>query len=179
MKCILLFYLISLLFLPSSRLCHWPCIIFSCPQGSFPFLQQHRLWRRHPWSGPPAPQALGGSRRRNPAPGHSGRAWPGPQTKLVSQSLLLRNLDFRCSYPRLFLMVLDRGDRWIVIFYREQKCRENPSTEKERCEGRRRGEGETVKMTCLNSKGFSASGCHPCWGPTALQSLPWSSRRNP
>lgn len=46
--------------------------------------------------------------------------WPGPQTKLVSQILLLRNLDFRRSYPRLFPMVLDLSDGviWVVIFYR-------------------------------------------------------------
>ena len=40
-------------------------------------------------------------------------AWPGPQTKLVSQILLLRNLDFRCVCPRLFLMVLD----WVMESY--------------------------------------------------------------
>ena len=40
-------------------------------------------------------------------------AWPGPQTKLVSQILLLRNLDFRHSCPRLFLMVLD----WVMESY--------------------------------------------------------------
>lgn len=162
------------MFLPSSWLCHWPCIIFSCPQGSFPFLQ-HRLWTPS-LGGPPAPQALGGSRRRNPA--LATVDWRrGPRLSWLIRVSCSRNLDFRCSYPRLFLMVLDRGDRWIVIFYREQKCRENPSTEKERCQGRRRGEGRLWEMTCLNSKGFSASGCHPCWGPTALQSLPWGSGR--
>ena len=36
-----------------------------------------------------------------------GEPCPWPQTKLVSQILFLRNLDFRHSCPRLFLMVLD------------------------------------------------------------------------
>ena len=42
-----------------------------------------------------------------------GKPCPWPQTKLVSQILFLRNLDFRHSCPRLFLMVLD----WVMESY--------------------------------------------------------------
>lgn len=75
--------------------------------GCCPFHQQPRLWGYHPWSRQSAPQAVRGSGRQTPASGHSGLAQLWHQSKLVSQSLSLRNFDFRCSYFRLFLMALD------------------------------------------------------------------------
>lgn len=87
----------------------------------------------------------------------------GPRLSCINQSLLLRNLDFVCSYPRLFLMVLIVY-RWIVIFtVSRKKCRESPAYREGEMR-REKGRGD-CEMTCLNSKGFSASGCHLLLSP--------------
>lgn len=154
--------------------------------GCFQFVQQRRLWGFHAWSRQPASQTLWGSKRQKLASGRGGLAQLGHQTKLVSQILALRNLDFGCNCPRLFDGTWSEGTggaMWGIICYHVQKSRENPSEDKDRekerdkrVENSREVEKGTEKerqseSSCPNSRWFPVSGSNPCLGPTTLPAL--------